>query len=612
MAFEFRLSTDEIREKMFDFIKPVYKSTWDFEFGYINWVYGVYDSVSDFFITYVNSKSDNTKYILITGNGDIFYVVANSYRHTFSQIPEELTKHRDIIQDGIKLYNNKKAKNSFEDSFSTEQEKQLNDITENMKDKCRPSVDIACFEDAEALFKLDNFNYHYISHMYNKATVAGFNNYMSDKKMRAIRGEKYRTIISKISAYNDTLSEEEYKQLSKDFSEAGDLVVYGIDDIYADMTFEVIKKAYLSGVISVGYIGFIDKYIKSCIKFFSDKIQSLRPVLDFINENMKSESFKSLAFYRKELEKLIYKKAEGFNFVCTTDELREKMFDFLRPEYKSKNDLDVTNIDWTTGVYDKESKIFLTQIYYVSDGIARCGINYYSYIVITDKGDIFEVDNNDEYEKRTYDFRIPKQYEILSDNVKEGIDFYEESRLKYRQSLDENVRKELKAIGDIMDDRCHRSFTINCEEDAKKLFELENYNTYTIFETYNKKTISDFNQFADDDKILLWRGDKYLELLNEVANSTITNQKRCQFFDDACNLFWRGVNSTYDRQFLNAVKRLYKEHSMEFEDALKIYINAYAEEYPDKRENIVPLIKFVKSHAKNKYLKDAAKNVKEI
>lgn len=62
-----------------------------------------------------------------------------------------------------------------------------------------------------------------------------------------------------------------------------------------------------------------------------------------------------------------------------------KLFDFLKPEYKSKNDLDVTNINWTTGVYDNESGIFLTKIYYVSDGIERCGIDYHSYIVITDE-----------------------------------------------------------------------------------------------------------------------------------------------------------------------------------------------------------------------------------
>ena len=106
MAFEFKLSTDEIREKMFGFIKPVYKKILDFDVCCINWIYGVYDSESGFFITYVNSKKDNTKYIVITGNGKIFYIIANRYRHTFSEIPNELMQYGDIIQEGIKLYNN--------------------------------------------------------------------------------------------------------------------------------------------------------------------------------------------------------------------------------------------------------------------------------------------------------------------------------------------------------------------------------------------------------------------------------------------------------------------------------------------------------------------------
>ncbi len=612
MAFEFKLSTDEIREKMFDFIKPVYKETWDFEFGYINWIYGVYDSESGFFITYVNSKSDNTKYILITGNNDIFYVVANSYRHTFSEIPHKLTRYGDIIQGGIKLYNNEKAKKCFEGSFLAEQEKSLNEIIENMKDKCRPVIDINSYEDAEKLFYQDKFNYYYISHMYNKNTVANFDKYMSDKKMRTIRGEKYRKIISEISAYNDTLSEEDYKHISEDFGEAGYLIDCAIDDICVDITFEVIKKAFFCGVISVGYIGFIEKYIKSCIESFPDKIQSLRPILDFINENMRNENYKSLDFYRKELEKLIYKKAEGFQFVCTTDELREKMFDFLKPEYRSKYDRDVTNINWVTGVYDKESGIFLTKIYYLSDGIARCGVNFHRYIVITDNGSIFKVDNDDEWEKGTYDFRIPKQYGMLTNKIKEGIDLYEND-YKYRRNLSEDIRKKLKAIDDIMDDRCHRNFPINSEEDAYKLFELENYNTYTILEIYNKKTISDFNKFATDDKIMLWRGDQYLQLLNEIVDGIVINKDCCKCFDNACNLFVRGINDTYDDRFLEAVKRMYKARIMGYfeESALKGYINAYVEEYPGKLKNIVPLIEFVKAHAKDKYLKAAAKNVKK-
>jgi len=612
MAFEFKLSTDEIRGKMFDFIKPVYKNTWDFEVGYINWIYGVYDSESGFFITYVNSKSDNTKYILITGNDDIFYVIANSYRHIFSEIPEELMRYSDIIQDGIKLYNNEKTKKSFEGSFSAEQEKFLNEIIENMKDKCRPAVDINSCKDAERLFNQDNFNYYYISHMYNKNTVANFDKYMSDKKMRTIRGENYRKIISKISAYNDMLSEEDYKHISEDFQEASYLIAQAIDDIYVDMTFEVIKKGYFCGVISVGYIGFIEKYIKYCIKLFPDKIQSLRTILDFINGNMRNENFKSLEFYRKELEKLIYKKVEGFQFVCATDELREKMFDFLKPEYRSKNDLDVTNINWTTGVYDKESGIFLTEIYNVSDGIARCGVNYHSYIVITDSGNVFKVDNNDEWEKRTYDFRIPKQYEMLTDKIKEGIEFYGND-YEYRSYLSEDIGKKLKAIDDIMDDRCHRNFAINSEEDAKKLFVHVNFDIYTILETYNKKTIRDFNKFVADDKIMLWRGDEYLQLLNEIISGIDINEDCCQSFYNACTLFMRGVNDTYDNRFLKAVKRMYKAHIMGYheENALKRYIDAYIEAYPDKLKNIVPLVEFVKAHAEDKYLKDAAENVKK-
>ena len=611
MAFEFKLSTDEIRKKMFDFIKPVYKNTWDFEVGYINWIYGVYDSESGFFITYVNSKRGDTKYVLITENGDILYIVADSYRHTFFEIPKELTQYSDIIQEGIKLYNNEKAKKSFESSFSSEQEEYLNEITENMRDKCRPAMDINSLDDAEKLLEQENFNYYHICHMYNKNTVTNFDKYMSDKKMRTIKGEKYKAIISKISTYNDMLSEEDYKYISKDFQQAGYLIDGGIDDTYVDVTFEVIKKAYFCGVISVGYIDFISKYIKSCIKLLPDKIQDLRPILDFINENMRSENFKSLDFYRKELEKLIYQKTEGFQFVCTTDELREKMFDFLKPEYKSKYDLDVTSINWTTGVYDKESGIFLTMIYSVSDGIARCGVNYRSYIVITDDGNIFKVDNNDEYEKRTYDFRIPKQYETLTDIIKKGIEFYGNA-YEYSRYLSEDIGKKLKAIHDAMDDRCHRNFPINCEEDAYALFALVNFNIYAILETYNKKTMSNFNKFADDNKIMLWTGDGYLQLLKEVTDHTVAKPKRCRIFNYACDLFRRGVNDTYDKQFLKAVRYMYKKRIMDFheENILKGYIDKYVETYPDKLKNMIPLIKFVEAHAENKYLKESAEKVK--
>lgn len=372
----------------------------------------------------------------------------------------------------------------LEGSFINEQEKYPDEITENMKDKCRwdmdinsyegaeklngktdeeikeECIDINSYEDAEKLFIREHCNYHYISIRYNQNTVENFDKYISADKMRTIRDEQYRTILSKISACHDILSEEDYKQISKDFQEADYLIANTMDDIYVDMTFEAIKKAYFCRVISCEYVRFIKNYIKNCIKLFPDKIQELRSILDFINENMKDENFRSLEFYRKELDKLIYNRVKGFHFVCTTDEIREKMFDFLKPEYKTKNDLNVTNINWTTGVYDKESGIFLTLIYYVSVITTRCGEELNSYIVITDNGDIFEVINNYEFEKGTYDFRVPEQYEKLTDKIKEGIDFYGFGS-EYSVSLSVDIKKKLRAVEEIMDDRCHRKFPVN-------------------------------------------------------------------------------------------------------------------------------------------------------
>lgn len=137
MAFEFKLLTDEIREKMFDFIKPVYKATVDFEVGYINWIYGVYDSKREFFITYVSSKSDNEKYVLISGNDNVFYISVNRYKHTFSEIPDELVQYGDIIQGGIKLYKDGELKKRFLSSFSDEEEKCLNEIKPSHKMQIR-------------------------------------------------------------------------------------------------------------------------------------------------------------------------------------------------------------------------------------------------------------------------------------------------------------------------------------------------------------------------------------------------------------------------------------------------------------------------------------------
>lgn len=613
MAFEFHLSTDAIRERMFDFIKPVYKNTYDFDVGYINWIYGVYDSESGFFLTYVNTRRNDTKYILLTRNGDGFYVTADRYRHILSGIPEVLTQYSERIQEIVQLYGNERRRKVFEESFSVEEQKRFDEITEHMRDRSRPDVAINSYEDAERLFYQENFSYYYISHLYNQKTVSNFNRYMTDQKMRAIRGESYRAILYGMFVYQNPLSEEEYKQISKDFQKAAGLLNHGIDDTCTELTLEAIRRAYLCGVISAGYVDFIEKYIKSTLQSSTDKIQVLRPLLDFINENMRGKNFEMLEFYRKELEKRIYRRVDGFQFVCITDEMRENMFDYLKPEYKSRYDLDVTNINWTTGVYNKETGVFLTEIYYVSDGIARCGVNYHSYIVITDDGMIFRVDNNDEYEKRTYDFRIPEQHKALTDTVKEGIDFYKRFACEYRSSQGDDTQKKLKAVHAEMDDRCRRNYPIHSEEDAHALFALVNCRVQTILDIYNQKTIHDFNRFAPDDLLLHWRGERYLQLLHEVTEDARTKQERCRIFKSACALFSTGVDALYDEQFLQAVRYLYAAGLMEYhmESTLRNYLNAYVEEYPDKLQNVIPLIQFLKAHAKDKYLKETTEKLKK-
>lgn len=320
-----------------------------------------------------------------------------------------------------------------------------------MKERCRPVIDINSYEDAEKLFRQHDFNYYHICKTYAKITVAKFDGYMTEEKMRAIRGEEYRGRISQIVAYGKALGEEEYVQISKDFREIGDLFVKGIDDICGDMTLEAIKKGYRCGVISIGYIGFIEDYLRTCIKMFPHKIQRLGRIYDFIKKNMRNENYKRLELYRKELEKLIYNKVEGFQIVLTTGELREKMFDFLKSQGRINYGWGSTHINWAVGSYDMKSGIFLTQIDRATDGIARGGENVYGYIVITDDGDVFKV-NKYEYENRTYKLMVPNLYEVMGKKIKEGIDYYD-YEYEYTKILSEDTRRELKQINKTMDQR---------------------------------------------------------------------------------------------------------------------------------------------------------------
>ena len=165
-----------------------------------------------------------------------------------------------------------------------------------------------------------------------------------------------------------------------------------------------------------------------------------------------------------------------------------------------------------------------------------------------------------------------------------------------------------------MDDRCHRNFPIHCMEDAHKLFLQEDSNLYKIQEIYNKQTLRDFKKFATEKSIVLWQGDKYLQLLTQIADCKNDARKCSWFFRSACEFFNRGVNDTYDKQFFAAVKFMYTSHFMEYQEEhiLTLYLNRYAETYPDVLDNLIPLTVFLESHTENKYLKSAIENVKKL
>lgn len=105
----------------------------------------------------------------------------------------------------------------------------------------------------------------------------------------------------------------------------------------------------------------------------------------------------------------------AFEFIFTTEEIRKKIFNFLKENDKL---FEYNDINWQYGVYDRDSGIFMALVDYTL-GLGRC-CNEYIYIVLTDKGEIFEVSSEDD----CYNFEIPAEYAVLSDKVKEGINFY--------------------------------------------------------------------------------------------------------------------------------------------------------------------------------------------
>lgn len=290
-----------------------------------------------------------------------------------------------------------------------------------------------------------------------------------------------------------------------------------------------------------------------------------------------------------------------FEFIMTPKEIREIIFNYLKPEYKSSFGDKAGKINWTTGVYNREAGIFLTKINTIRESIARETVNCdrYTYIVITMNGDIYTIDHGDEYNFVSNNMIRPQGQYASLDLLQEGIEKYQEL-YNYRKSLNSEEDKMLKAISEEMDDRCHKNYPINCEEDAGELFKLNDCITKSIYDLYNKKTINDFKKFATDENILRWRESYYLHLLNMAMNFALSENERLWKFRYACHSFWRGVNSAHDEIFLKAVKSLCLAGNINkhLEISLNSYLATYMEKYSDNLQNIVPLIKFLKVRIK--------------
>ena len=254
-------------------------------------------------------------------------------------------------------------------------------------------------------------------------------------------GEKYKELLTKILAYDNNLSDEDYKQVSYDFNDAGILCTKGIDDIYSELTYEAIKKAYYSRVISCGFIEFIERYIRRCLVSFSEKRNMLQQLIDFINTNMRIKEYEELEFYRKELENLVYDRYDGFHFVLITDELREKIRCFIQ----EKHTLLGVMMDWIIGVYNVKTRMFITQISQTMPG-REVFEKKYRYVVFTDDGVSF-IFNVTTMLGREDVYIIPRAYQRYEEELKEGVLLYRQ-RTKYIFSLPKDITEK---FGEIID-----------------------------------------------------------------------------------------------------------------------------------------------------------------
>lgn len=137
----------------------------------------------------------------------------------------------------------------------------------------------------------------------------------------------------------------------------------------------------------------------------------------------------------------------AFEFVFTTEEIREKMFDFLK---NLRYGYDYTEIEWATGIFDREHNIFMTLIYFQS-GLGHC-YDTLKCIVIIGDNDIFIAHLYGLTERD--EFEVPEKYGNLRGIVKEGLIYYDDFYyMNDYTDLPDEKKKEVNEIEKMMNDR---------------------------------------------------------------------------------------------------------------------------------------------------------------
>lgn len=439
MRFEYKIISDDIREKMFDFVKPEYEGIIDGKYGRINWCYGIADNEAGWIFTHVkNFDYTNTKYVLANSNGDCYFFVAHRDRHNILEIPDEIKEYSDVIENALKTLKNAEAENLFLDKFSVEEQEGFDRLQEAMVDRSKRSVDIFCYEDAKNLLIKEKYQDNSIYEMYNKNTVANFKKYMPEDKRVFLNGERFKELLEQILSYRDIISEEDMNHLCYLYHQASYICPRKLDDLYEDMVFEAIKRGHKWKLYYTGYIWFGMCYLKYSIKYFRDKVKVLKPLIDYINKNLMIEELRSWEYYRRELDKIINDNQAGFQFVLTSDEIKQTIFNI----FKEQDMLSEPGLNFETGIYDKDNGIFMAEVYASTPGrevTDRC----YKYFVMKEGGPTFTFYVSYEFDERKWSYFVPPQYEYMTDKIKEGIALCQCDK-DYRMNLSDEDKKKIK------------------------------------------------------------------------------------------------------------------------------------------------------------------------